>query len=302
MLVKGMSAMNAASEAGGEGARPSPPRPKVRLRMINAKVSRGGALFLGGLPFLFVAIAYLIASAQRLAVNPSDKLLPSPVQMWSAFLDLATVPDKRSGDLILWVDTYASLLRLFAGVGVATLAALSIGIAIGFIPRVRAFLLPFVTVVCVIPPLALLPILFIALGLGETAKITLIAIGVAPVMVRDIANRVTELPSELVAKAQTLGGNSWTMILRLVLPQVMPRLITCVRLALGPAWLFLIAAEAIASTEGLGYRIFLVRRYLSMDVILPYVAWITLLAVITDWLLVRLSQSVSPWAHPVEAR
>ena len=259
-------------------------------------------MFLGALPFVAVAIAYLIASGQRLAVNPNDKLLPSPAQMWSAFLELATVPDKRSGDLILWVDTYASLLRLFAGVGAATLAALCFGIAIGFIPRVRAFLSPFVTVVCVIPPLALLPILFIALGLGETAKITLIAVGVAPVMVRDIANRVMELPPELVAKAQTLGGNSWTMVLRLVLPQVMPRLLTCVRLALGPAWLFLIAAEAIASTEGLGYRIFLVRRYLSMDVILPYVAWITLLAVITDWLLVRLSQAVSPWAHPVEAK
>ena len=50
------------------------------------------------------------------------------------------------------------------------------------------------------------------------------------------------------------------------------------RLGLGPAWIFLISAEAIASTGGLGYRIFLVRRYLAMDVILPYVAWITLLA------------------------
>jgi NitT/TauT family transport system permease protein len=274
----------------------------VRLRLINAKVSRAGALFLGGLPFLLVAIAYLVASGERLAANPNDKLLPSPWQMWSAFFELATVPDKRSGDLILWVDTYASIVRLFAGVGAATLVALSLGIAVGFIPRVRALLSPFVTVVCVIPPLALLPILFIALGLGETAKITLIAVGVAPVMVRDIANRVMELPPELVAKAQTLGGNSWTMVLRLVLPQVMPRLLTCVRLALGPAWLFLIAAEAIASTEGLGYRIFLVRRYLSMDVILPYVAWITLLAVITDWLLVRLSQAISPWAHPVASR
>lgn len=289
-------------EAGAEVARPQRSRRKARLRLINATVSRGGTLLLGALPFLFVAIAYLLASAQRLAVNPNDKLLPSPAQMWSAFSDLATVPDKRSGDLILWADTYASLERLFSGVGVATLVALCLGIAIGFIPRVRAFLAPFVTVVCVIPPLALLPILFIALGLGETAKITLIAVGVAPVMVRDIANRVMELPPELVAKAQTLGGDSWTMVLRLVLPQVMPRLITCVRLALGPAWLFLIAAEAIASTEGLGYRIFLVRRYLSMDVILPYVAWITLLAVTTDWLLVRLSHIISPWAHPVQGR
>lgn len=301
MLSRGIASLNTVSVVDGEIVRPQR-SPRVRLRMINATVSRGGALFLGALPFLAVAIAYLVASGERLAVNPSDKLLPSPAQMWSAFHDLATVPDKRSGDLILWIDTYASLLRLFAGVGAATLAALCFGIAIGFIPRVRAFLLPFVTVVCVIPPLALLPILFIALGLGETAKITLIAVGVAPVMVRDIANRVMELPIELVAKAQTLGGNSWTMILRLVVPQTMPRLITCVRLALGPAWLFLIAAEAIASTEGLGYRIFLVRRYLSMDVILPYVAWITLLAVITDWLLMRLSRTVSPWAHPVAGK
>ena len=302
MLARGIGTINAPPKAGGEIARPPQRRPRVRLRLINSRVSRGGALVLGALPFVAVAIAYLIASNQRLAANPNDKLLPSPAQMWSAFLQLATVPDKRSGDLILWADTYASLVRLFAGVGAATLAALCFGIAIGFIPRVRALLSPFVTVVCVIPPLALLPILFIVLGLGETAKITLIAVGVAPVMLRDIANRVMELPPELVAKAQTLGGNSWTMVLRLVLPQVMPRLLTCVRLALGPAWLFLIAAEAIASTEGLGYRIFLVRRYLSMDVILPYVAWITLLAVITDWLLVRLSQAVSPWAHPVEAK
>ena len=63
---------------------------------------------------------------------------------------------------------------------------------------------------------------------------------------------------------------------------MLPRLIDLLRLSLGPAWLFLIAAEAIAAEVGLGYRIFLVRRYLAMDVILPYVAWITLLAVAID--------------------
>ena len=67
-----------------------------------------------------------------------------------------------------------------------------------------------------------------------------------------------------------------------MLPQILPRLIDSVRLEIGPAWLFLIAAEAIAADSGLGYRIFLVRRYLSMDVILPYVAWITLLAFLMD--------------------
>jgi NitT/TauT family transport system permease protein len=68
-------------------------------------------------------------------------------------------------------------------------------------------------------------------------------------------------------------------------------------LALGPAWVFLISAEAIAADVGLGYRIFLVRRYLSMDVILPYVAWIALLAIVMDWALALTSRKAFPWAE-----
>ena len=125
----------------------------------------------------------------------------------------------------------------------------------------------------------------------------LIVIGVCPFLIRDILQRTQELPREQLVKAQTLGGNSWQIILRVILPQILPRLIDAVRLSLGAAWLFLIAAEAIASTDGLGYRIFLVRRYMSMDVILPYVVWITFLALATDWLLLKLSRFVFPWYH-----
>ena len=85
------------------------------------------------------------------------------------------------------------------------------------------------------------------------------------------------------------------VVLWKTLPQVLPRLISAVRLSLGAAWLFLIAAEAIAATEGLGYRIFLVRRYLAMDTILPYVLWITWLAFLIDWGLARLSRWLFPW-------
>ena len=77
----------------------------------------------------------------------------------------------------------------------------------------------------------------------------------------------------------------------------MPRLLSALRLSLGPAWLFLIAAEAVASDSGLGYRIFLVRRFLAMDVILTYVAWITLLAFAIDWTLAQASRRLYPWAE-----
>jgi NitT/TauT family transport system permease protein len=79
------------------------------------------------------------------------------------------------------------------------------------------------------------------------------------------------------------------------LPQVMPKLIDAVRLSLGAGWLFLIAAEAVAATDGLGYRIFLVRRYMAMDIILPYVAWITLLAFVVDISLSKLNAKLFPW-------
>jgi len=154
-----------------------------------------------------------------------------------------------------------------------------------------------VTVIAVIPPIAVLPILFIALGLGEASKIALIALGIAPYMIRDLAGFVAGLPAEQFLKAQTLGASTWQLTLRVALPQALPRLIDSLRLSMGPAWVFLISAEAIASDVGLGYRIFLVRRYLSMDIILPYVAWISLLAILTDWALQLLSRKAFPWAH-----
>jgi len=103
-------------------------------------------------------------------------------------------------------------------------------------------------------------------------------------------------------KSQTLGASTWQVAIRVVLPQIMPRLIEAVRLSLGPAFLFLISAEAIAPDTGLGYRIFLVRRYLSMDVILPYVAWITLLAYVMDFALAAIARKGFPWAYVAERR
>jgi NitT/TauT family transport system permease protein len=145
--------------------------------------------------------------------------------------------------------------------------------------------------------MAILPVLFIVFGLGELSKVVLIVIGVAPFLIRDLSLAVGALPAEQIVKAQSLGASSWQVATRVVLPQVMPRLIDAVRLSLGPAFLFLISAEAIAAESGLGYRIFLVRRFLAMDVILPYVAWITLLAYLMDYALAWLSRAGFPWAH-----
>ena len=248
------------------------------------------------LPFVLVVSTYLFYSHARLIDNPGDKLLPAPATIAAAIHRLAFEEDERSGEYLWWTDTGASLQRLGIALVISAVIGLSMGLAIGVLPYLRAAIAPFVAAVSLIPPLAILPILFIVVGLGEVAKVTLIVIGVAPVIVRDLAMRAAELPNEQIIKAQTLGASTWQLVLRVVLPQLWPRLIDALRLCLGSAWLFLIAAEAIASTEGLGYRIFLVRRYLAMDVILPYVAWITLLAFAMDWVLKVLRARLFAWA------
>lgn len=116
-------------------------------------------------------------------------------------------------------------------------------------------------------------------------------------MARDLALAAAALPREQIVKAETLSASSWLIAYRVVLPQILPRLIDSLRLQLGPAFLFLIAAEAISADAGLGYRIFLVRRYLAMDVIFPYVAWITLLSVLIDIGLSALRRRLFPWSE-----
>jgi NitT/TauT family transport system permease protein len=264
-------------------------------RIVNLRPSRGGATLLATLPFLLVLAAYLMGSSLRLADNPDDKLLPALSSILAAIRQYAMEPDQRTGEILRWSDTASSLARLGLGLTISAVLGLVLGIAIGIIPYLRAGLSVFVAVVALVPPLAILPILFIVFGLDELSKVMLIVIGIAPFLVRDLALRAGEIPAEQMIKAQTLGASSWQLTLRVVLPQMLPRLVDTLRLSLGSAWLFLIAAEAISAESGLGYRIFLIRRYLAMDVILPYVLWITLLAFLMDYALRRFTQIAYPW-------
>jgi NitT/TauT family transport system permease protein len=266
-------------------------------RLIDIRPGRGGRFLLGALPILALLFVYLLASEARHADNPADKVLPTFAAMAQAIHAFTTDRDPASDRVVIVADTIASLYRLGVGLAIATGTALILGLLLGVVPLARALLGPVVAVIAVIPPVAVLPILFIVLGLDEASKIALIAIGITPFMTRDLTSFVVSLPAEQFAKAQTLGANSWQLAIRVALPQLMPRLIAALRLSMGPAWVFLIAAEAVASDVGLGYRIFLVRRYFAMDIILPYVAWISLLAISSDALLLFASRRGFPWAH-----
>lgn len=267
---------------------------------IHAEPSQRLRWFLGALPLVILIVVYLGVSHVRLAKNPRDKLTPSPTAMAHAVKMMAFTPDSRTGRYLMLDDTISSLRRLFIGVGAAAIVGLFLGLNMGMAPGMGALGAPAITFLSIIPPLAILPILFIIFGVGELGKVMLIFLGGVFTITRDVQYATRAIPREQTVKALTLGGSQLEVIYRVALPQIMPRLLVAIRLSLGTAWLFLIASEAIAASDGLGYRIFLVRRYLSMDIIIPYVLWITFLGFVLDTALRLFVRWRYPWSEATD--
>jgi NitT/TauT family transport system permease protein len=187
----------------------------------------------------------------------------------------------RQGESLLWQDTKASGKRILIAM-IFIFFGIYVGLFMGAFPYAEKVLYRFVLFFDKIPALAVLPILFIIFGLGETAKIALIVIGVAPTVILDTYLKVKEVHDEQLVKGMTLGASQPEIVFRIIFPQIIPKVLDTVRLNFKAVILFLIAGEALAAEAGIGYRIFVVRRYMDMATIFPYVVWISMLAFIVD--------------------
>lgn len=262
---------------------------------LHAKTTTMIRIVAGILPFLILFSLYFVVSHFRLEANPSDKLTPSISKMVDAVDRMAFQKDKRSGEYLLWSDTAATLKRIVVGLGLAAIVGLMAGVHIGLLPGFEAIFSPFVRFAAGVSIVSLLPIIFIVFGVDEFGKIVLIYLGSVVIITRDIYNETKKINKEMIVKVLTLGASQFQVLYEVVLPLIIPRLIITVRICLGGAWVFALLSEAIASSSGLGYRIFLVRRYLSMDIIIPYVIWITLIIFVTDHILRRLVEKKFSW-------
>jgi NitT/TauT family transport system permease protein len=203
------------------------------------------------------------------------------VNTWEMWKNGSVREYLRQGESLLWQDTKASGRRILISM-VFIFAGIYVGLFIGAFPYAEKFLYRFVLFFDKVPALAVLPILFIVFGLGETSKIALIVIGVAPTVILDTYLKVKEVHDEQLVKGMTLGASQPEIIFKIIFPQIIPKVLDTVRLNFKAIILFLIAGEALAAEAGIGYRIFVVRRYMDMATIFPYVVWISLLAFMVD--------------------
>jgi NitT/TauT family transport system permease protein len=258
--------------------------------------------------FMICIGLYMQTSVRRHRENPEDRVVPSLTQLaagiHASVLEPAEEDDyipadnastwERFQHSMIVKDTISSGRRFLISL-LLLVPAVVLALHVGLYPWFGAFFMRFVLFFDKIVALSLLPILFIVFGIEEWSKIALIVIGVAPTMILDVTQMVKAVPQEQIVKAFTLDANNFDVAYRVVSRQIMPQVINSLRLNLKPMMLFLFAGEMIAASDGLAYRIAIMRRHMGMDVILPYVLWVALLLFLIDFSLRTLNRRMHPW-------
>jgi NitT/TauT family transport system permease protein len=280
----------------------------VSFQLVHAKPNRVGTIVLSWMLFAVGLGFYFYTSQKRHQDNPEDRIMPTVTQMFHGMSDASTKPSEDDDSTLpdnaslrqrffasmLWKDTLATSRRFIYSI-LLLIPAVLLGLHMGLFPYVGVFFLRFILFFDKIVALSLLPILFIVFGIDELSKIMLIVIGVTPTIILDTFNLTKGVPSEQVVKAFTLGASDFDVAYRVVMRQIMPRVLNSIRLNLKAVMLFLFAGEMIASTDGLAYRIALLRRHMGMDVIIPYVLWVALLLFLVDLAMRLANRKLHPW-------
>lgn len=225
-------------------------------------------------PLLLLA---LLETFVRSGVLPAHQM-PAPSQVAQTLYGLA-----QSGEL--WRHLSASLARVSAGFTIGAVLALVIGTWVGLSRRAEAYLEPTFQALRAIPSLAWVPLLLLWLGIDETPKIVLIALGAFfPVYLALLAG-IRNIDRKLVEVGRLYGLSPLALVRRILLPAALPNLFTGLRGALSLSWMFLVAAELIAATRGLGYLLSDGRETSRPDLVIAAILLLALLGKLSDSLL-----------------
>jgi len=298
--VTGPTAATAAGVAGAGGVErsgragwPELPRRRVPKRARAPRVFAIGQELPPGLRWTVRALSVLSPLAAWFALAASGwvdpTFLPSPAAVWSAGMEMV-----RSGDLL--TDTAASVRRVAFGFGLAVAISVPLGIAMGSLGVGRAAFEPVIGLLRYLPASAFIPLLIMWLGLGEPSKIALLVIGVVFFNTLMTADVVRLVPRDLLDVSSTLGATQWELLRKVIVPHSLPGIIDAMRVNAAAAWNFVVVAELIAATSGLGYRIARAQRFLQTDRIFAVLVVIGLIGLALDVGLRLLRDSVGRWA------
>lgn len=220
--------------------------------------------------------------------------LPTPTKVLSSIISLIT-----EGSLLS--DIFASFYRILLGFLLSLAISLPLGISLGISRRFEALTEPLIAFIRYIPPSAFIPLAIIWFGIGDLEKVAILFLGVAPYLTLLIADIVISTKREFVEAALTLGASRKNIITKVVIPNSMPGIWDSFRLMIGAAWTFVIIAEIVGASSGLGHLMIESQRFLKTDNIFAAIVIIGFLGLATDYFFKITYKIFFPWTEKSHA-
>ncbi|WP_083517192.1 ABC transporter permease [Alicyclobacillus shizuokensis] len=220
-------------------------------------------------------------------VFPSD-LLPAPSAICQAFLAMGS-------NGTLWADVDATCVRLVLGFVFGALAGLVLGALVGFFETLEWLIDPMIQSVRSVPSLAWVPLFILWMGIGEGSKITLIAVGVFFPVYLATMNGIRYVDRKLLEVGQVFRFPRWKLIWRITIPSSLPAIFTGLRAGLGLGWMFVVAAELMGASQGLGYLLETGQNTYAPELIVGSIVLFAILGKVSDGILRVLERRLLHW-------
>jgi len=261
---------------------------------IRGRAPRGAALVLGLLPVAVLLIGWTLITRgipEERIIGPT--ILPSPPEVIASLHDLVTTSD--SENRTLFTHIWISMRRVGLGFLLALAIVMPLGILMGSFGSVRALFAPVMTASGYIPIATLVPLTMSWFGLDESQKVVFLAMAFGIFLAPNIIKAVDSVPDVCLRTAQTLGATRRQIIWRVLVPVALPDIWHSMRLAFGVGWTYLVLAEVVVKTGGLGDLIDTARRRALSGRVYLVIVIITIIAWIADLLWKYLADVLFPY-------
>ncbi len=247
------------------------------------------AVALSFVPWLLILGLWYLVRWSGL-VKPA--LVPTPGEVASRFWSLLTEQNFA-------FDIYMSTQRVVLGVFLGIACAVPVGFLLGWYKPVRGFIDPLINFFRALPPIALIPLVIVYFGIGETAKVVILFYAAFFSGVIVMYEGISQISPIYIRVARTLGATDMEIFARVIIPLAVPHVLTALRVALGVAWATLVASELIAAQEGLGAVIQDASSFFQLDTIYVGIITIGVVALLMDFLLRRLTRRLLSWQERI---
>lgn len=260
-----------------------------RIGEAQRSLSKGGYVLRAVAAFFVVLCLWQAASALGMV---SSLFLPSPLRIAEAVTMMLSTAS-------FWGDILASVYRIGMGFLLSALVSVPIGMLLGTRKQIEAYIEPLVSFIRYIPPSAFVPLSILWFGIGETQKIFIVFIGVAPYLVVLVTDVVSRVRREYIDAAYTLGAKDADIYRKVILPFSLPGIWDAMRLMIGAAWTFIILVEIVAASSGLGHVVIQAQRFLQTANVIGVMVVVGILGLLTDLLFKAVARFCFPWVERI---